>query len=68
MIAEKKRKAKKTTPGEPNSRFYVRRWDATDSEQSEIRAFIRAKKHRKNPKSSAVNKSSAKKIREKIVR
>ena len=68
MIAEKKRKLKKTIPDEPKNRFYVRKWNATSDEMSEIRNYVRAKKSKNSYESSSINKNKAKKIREKLVR
>jgi hypothetical protein len=68
MIAEKKRETKQVASEEPNSRFYVRRWDATPEEEAEISQYIRERKGGNNANGKEVNKNKAEKIREKLVR
>lgn len=68
MIADKKRKEKRTTAEEPQNRFYVRKWQATKKEMSEVREYIKSHKSTTEDWKRSVAKSKASRIKEKLVR
>jgi hypothetical protein len=68
MSTDKKGETKQAASEEPNTRFYVRPWDATPEEEAEISQFIRERKDKHSPNGQGMSQSQAKEIMKKITR